>query len=347
MYFYQMRGNLRYWISQTLGWTVYFLFLLFTSLVLGDIQLTNLVFTQLFITVFAGLISTHALHVIYKRYGWGKQISTRLILVVLIRSLIAALIMTFITELIEDVMFKKSIKVNWKVFVFQYVGNVVLIIIWNLIYFLYHFIRQAYQERFRNISLEVARQEAELNQLKSQLNPHFLFNSLNGIRALISLNPEEAKMAITNLSELLRSSLNSGRLDKTGLKDELKMVENYLLIEKMRFEDRLHVEWIVNVKNTDITLPPFTLQLLVENAIKHGIAKEPLGGKLVIQVTEQENDIHIMVSNPGNFSSIGKEGIGIQNLKSRLNYFYQNNAVFNLNSSNDSVHAEVTIPIIE
>ena len=139
MYFYKMRGNLRYWISQTLGWTVYFLFLLFTSLVLGDIQLTSLVFTQLFITVFAGLISTHALHVIYKRYGWGKQISTRLILVVLIRSLIAALIMTFITELIEDVMFEKSIKVNWKVFVFQYVGNVVLIIIWNLIYFLYHF----------------------------------------------------------------------------------------------------------------------------------------------------------------------------------------------------------------
>lgn len=342
-----MNSKFKYWSAQFSGWLAYFLFLLFTTVVLGKIQLSYRVVIQLFFTVTAGILFTHVLHVFYARYGLFKHLSIRLIFKVFLSSFIAAISMSLLTEFLEVVFLNKAQFYYWKSFVFQCLGNLVLILIWNLIYFLYHFIRETYHARFRNISLEVARQQAELNQLKSQLNPHFLFNSLNGIRALISLNPAEAKMAITNLSELLRSSLNSGRLDKISLKDELKMVENYLLIEKMRFEDRLQVEWRVNIRNDELTLPPFTLQLLVENAIKHGIAKEPLGGKVVIQVTEQENDIHILVSNPGNFSSSGNEGIGIQNLKSRLTYFYQHNAFFSLNNSNHSVQAELTIPISE
>lgn len=253
--------------------------------------------------------------------------------------------MTLTIELIETLLNFDNSTSTISTFLFQFFGNALLLTIWNLIYFLYHFIVLNYEERIRILSLEASQHKAELNQLKNQLNPHFLFNSLNGIRALITLNPIDAKNAITNLSELLRSTLKSGKLDKINLSDEIKMVENYLDLEQMRFEDRLNVTWNIEIKNNAIQIPPFTLQLLVENAIKHGVSASTSRGEITIDIREQADNIQISVKNTGRYEPSRQKGIGIQNLTSRLSYFYGEKVRFSIENKNDNVLSQITIPI--
>src|SRR5690606_34796559 len=114
-------------------------------------------------------------------------------------------------------------------------------IIWSLLYFLFHFINNYKKEEIKNLKWEAARNEIELNKIKSQLNPHFIFNSMNSIRALVDENPDLAKNAITQLSNVLRNSLLMGKKKLIPLGDELKIVDDYLSLEKTRFEERLTI----------------------------------------------------------------------------------------------------------
>ena len=162
---------------------------------------------------------------------------------------------------------------------------------WVAIYLAFAMLRHRYQSELRQAQLGEALQAAELRLLKSQLNPHFLFNALNGLRSLIADEPDRARDAVTQLARTLRYTLASGDEDLVSLERELEMVDDYLALESMRLADRLRVERDIAPAARTARIPSMLLQTLVENAIKHGIAPLKEGGTLRIsaQVVEKNS----------------------------------------------------------
>jgi two-component system, LytTR family, sensor kinase len=191
---------------------------------------------------------------------------------------------------------------------------------------------------------ETALKTAELANLKNQLNPHFLFNAINSIKALTISDPKLARASLTQLSELLRASLTIGNEQLVNLETEIMFVKDYLFLEKIRYEDRLNYTFEIEKKTLAIKIPPMILQLLVENAIKHGISKSKAGGEIVVKSSLIDNSFLLSVSNSGRLKiSNSSTGVGIQNLKKRLYFFFQNRAIFEVKDVNHTVLASIKI----
>ena len=221
-----------------------------------------------------------------------------------------------------------------------------IIFVWSVLYFIYH-----YFERY-NISLkhEAAVNEIELNNLKAQLNPHFIFNALNSIRALVDENPKKSKNAITQLSNILRNSLASNKKKLTNFEDELKTVKDYLGLESIRFEERLKTEFDIDPGSYNFLVPPLMFQTLVENGIKHGISKLKKGGAINMKTMVEDNKLKVQIRNTGilhlnGASEKNKEGLGLRNTAQRLSLLYGEEASFKIfNESEDVVLTELIIP---
>jgi two-component system LytT family sensor kinase len=192
---------------------------------------------------------------------------------------------------------------------------------------------------------DALRKTAELENLKSQLNPHFLFNALNSIKALTLENPDKARAAITQLSDLLRTSLSVHNKPLIFLQDELVMVNDYLCLEKMRFEERLEYELLIDKELLSVQIPPMILQMLTENAIKHGISQFEEGGKIMIEAVKENNQLKLSVENHGYFNHDDSEGIGFRNLEKRLKHSYGEGASLFINPQEDKVRVIITIPL--
>jgi LytS/YehU family sensor histidine kinase len=219
----------------------------------------------------------------------------------------------------------------------------ILILFWNSVYFTFHFFQKSRQQELNNISLEASRNEIELKNLLSQLNPHFLFNSLNSIRALIDIKPSKAKDAVTTLSALLRKSLALGKEELVPLSAELEMIDHYLELEKVRFEERLSISWDTDDTINDLLIPPFSLQTLVENAIKHGISHLVNGGSIRIRTSNESDSIVLEVQNTGHLDHSAEPGIGLSNTRRRLDLQFKGKAHLDLFEKEGNVLAKLTI----
>ena len=189
----------------------------------------------------------------------------------------------------------------------------------------------------------------ELSNLKAQINPHFLFNAMNGIRALIDEDPELAQDSLTRFSSLLRSALVAGKKELISLEEELSVVNNYLQLEEIRYEERL--DYAINIDKSILgyKIPPFLIQTLVENAIKHGISNIPAGGKIDIDISEKNGEaLEIMVKNDGKFDplKIPDTGIGLANSRKRLSLLFGSESSLKIFNDNNKVKALVTVPKI-
>ena len=172
-------------------------------------------------------------------------------------------------------------------------------------------------------AMELKLQESQISIMLSQIQPHFLYNTLNSIYQLCETNPMRARSMVNSFSEYLRNNLSS--LEETGLvsfETELEHVNTYLEIEKVRFEDTLEIEY--DIKCVDFSLPVLTVQPIVENAVKHGTSKKRGGGKVIISTDEEQDSYVIKVSDTGcGFDTSkpkddGKRHVGIENVKQRL-----------------------------
>lgn len=218
--------------------------------------------------------------------------------------------------------------------------------IWFLIY---HLLVSNYEAQHKALALsqaETALKTVELANLKNQLNPHFLFNAINSIKALTLSDPHLARHALTELSQLLRLSLTMGNEQLVPLETEISFVKDYLFLEKIRYETRLNYIFEIDSNSLSIKIPPMSLQLLVENAIKHGIGKCKAGGNIEIKSIYHENYFELSVTNSGKLesnSSSNTIGVGINNLKKRLFFNFQNNANFSIKEENNTVIASISI----
>ena len=226
--------------------------------------------------------------------------------------------------------------------------NLMLIAIWMLIYIVYHYVEKNRNDQLDRLRLENTVKELELKTIKSHINPHFIFNSLNSIRALVDENPNRARRAITELSNILRSSMQAEKSETVTLERELDIVKDYLALEQMRFEERLKIEFEIDEDTLQQPVPPMMLQTLVENAIKHGISRQVKGGVVRVVACYNNNHMELLVQNTGQLSTpINGDGFGIKSTQDRLNLMYQGKAVFDIrNMGTAMVESKVSLPVI-
>jgi hypothetical protein len=217
---------------------------------------------------------------------------------------------------------------------------------WLLIYLIWHYIEKNRRNELDKLKLESEVKELELKTIKNHINPHFIFNSLNSIRALVDENPQRARQAVTELSNLLRSSMQAEKLNTVPLERELAIVKNYLALEHIRFEERLKIYYNIDEETLTLPVPPMMLQTLVENAIKHGISKSLEGGMVIINSQIISSNHIITVKNTGSLSSLNSVngGFGLSSTKNRLQLLYGNKANFDLSSMANEVIAQISIP---
>jgi two-component system sensor histidine kinase AlgZ len=230
------------------------------------------------------------------------------------------------------------------------VNVTVLFIVWAVLYLTITALRDQRSGALRQSELTRALQLAELRLLKSQLNPHFLFNSLNSVRALIADDPAGAQKAVTQLARTLRYTLTAGREELVTLARELEIVEDYLALESLRFGERLRIQRDLAPEAMGVRVPVMLLQTVVENAIKHGIAELPAGGDLRIVAALRGGTLHIDVENtrPEKSESVFRsegEGVGLDNAAERLRLLFGAKAHLDLDLSRVEVAvARIRIP---
>jgi two-component system, LytTR family, sensor kinase len=218
----------------------------------------------------------------------------------------------------------------------------------GLWFLFYHLLISNHIAQYKELALAqsvASLKSAELANLKNQLNPHFLFNAINSIKALTISDPNLARNALTELSQLLRTSLTIGNEQLVSLESEVSFVKDYLFLEKLRYENRLHYSFEIDKNTLNVKIPPMSLQLLVENAIKHGIGKSKAGGDILIKTELQLNNTFILtVTNSGKLRrEHSSTGVGIKNLEKRLYLNFQENAKFTVHELKHHVVASISI----
>ncbi len=209
-----------------------------------------------------------------------------------------------------------------------------------------------YQSRYRKESVRAARLrtemvQAQLQSLKMQIQPHFLFNTLHTISALVKESPAQAERTVVRLSDLLRLTLEHGKRSEICLDDELQMVRLYLEIECTRYEERLNVEYQVDENTRTAIVPSFILQPLVENAIRHGIAHAPGAGHIVLTSERRDTNLFLNVRNTGAglHRNTFREGVGLSATRSRLEFLYGDHYQLVLRGlTSGEVEASIVLP---
>jgi sensor histidine kinase YesM len=207
--------------------------------------------------------------------------------------------------------------------------------------------RRISEAELSNLRLQNSLREAQLSSLANQLNPHFLFNALNNIRFMIHENPKHADRMITELSEMLRYSLETSKKDKVTLQEEITMIERYIDIVKIQFEERLQFSMAIPDNMYQHLVPPMMLQMLVENAIKHGLDNLQQGGRLHIAGKEENTHIIFAITNDSaesNSKLNASMGIGLANIEQRLKLLYNNQASLSVTNSESEFSVAISIP---
>lgn len=300
--------------------------------------------SYLTINFFVGLLFTHFYS---NNYLKKERANGQMIVFPLVASLVLGFCFFLIDFAFEFQRYRKpSMGIPLQAYDYYqfYIESVRYVVIWFLFYHLFLSNRNAQRKELQLANAEMLLKTAELENLKNQLNPHFLFNAINSIKALTIFDPELARQALTELSQLLRTSLSMGNQQLVSLDMELTLVRDYLFLEKIRYEKRLEYSFDIKPETLSLNVPPMSIQLLVENAIKHGIGKSKLGGKLLISSEYKQNIFTLKVINTGKLAGkTSEDGVGMKNLQKRLFLNFKDKASFTLVEENDTVVAAIVI----
>jgi two-component system LytT family sensor kinase len=336
-----------YLICQAGGWSTYFitmLTLVFLSKSPHTLSLYDVAVNA--VLSLTGLMLTHLFRLIIKEFNWEELKLNRLILVVIALNLLMALVSTSLVRLFSVLLSSSNFHMLGEI-IMLLVHHFLVYLFWSCLYFGVAFFRRYRQDEISRLQWESSLREFELRKLRSQMNPHFVFNALNGIRSLVEENPEKSKKAISNLSNILRHSLLSERARTIPLADEMKTVVDYLELEKIRFEDRLNFHLNISEDSLSVQVPPMMIQTLAENAVKHGISTQIRGGEVLISTRIQDHQLEITLENSGWLNGKTSEGFGLPNTRQRLELLYGANADFRIYQKNENtVCTEISIPIV-
>jgi len=345
-----MNPNTLFWTVNAAGWTTY---LLLASLFFGYFSggLSNATWYINLVSFAYYVPITGLLRWFIKKMAWFEQQQLiKLILVLIGVNYVIAFIGQFLVSLF--MMYGLGL-MDWSTYSF----NMLMITsaqqwfvlgLWSLLYLVIKQLRRSRQQQLTQLQLESALRANELRALKAQLNPHFIFNCLNNMRAMALDDGPTTRQMITHLSEILKYSFQYGEQTVATVAKEVQHVKNYLALERIQFEDRLTYDFQVDTATEAVPIPTLSIQLLVENAIKHGIMGMPHGGHIQINVTGIANELVITVINSGQLGAQNKTatGVGMENLRQRLKLLHHDQASLSLDNLNDhQVVAQIKLPM--
>ena len=344
-------GSGRYWLFQIGGWGLLWLVLTLGSLNSGSPEPTIYKEVQAQTLLAVSLVAcSHLLRLLLLALR-RRNFSTAIFLPGLVVSIIATsaavagpwVYLSVCCGSLGEFPQEPNLGLAFTVFLF---GMSLLLAVWVGLYFGYNYYMRYQQGLVERLQLDAAVKDAELRALRAQINPHFLFNSLNTLRALIPRNLDRPREAITLLADLLRASLTMSQQRTITLAQEMETVRNYLALEQLRFEERLRVHLMIAPETCTHVLPPFVLQTLVENALKFGIAPFETGGEIYIFSEEKSGALHLTVKNQGalNAASSGT-GLGLKNARARLHLLCGPDASITLTQDGACVVARLIIPV--
>ena len=308
------KARLYVWF-QALGWggflVLNFVFYAAFGDAIGDPRPAPVVFSSIVMVAAVGLLITHYSRGLIAKWGWKqlgwRALTPRLFATALVQSLIWSGFHFGYAAILNGIL-----DLPWAsktgpgiLFMISWVQGTFLLCGWLCVYFFYHLFDRYNRLQIEQLRLAAHVKDAELRALKSQVNPHFIFNSLNSLRALIDENPAQARQAVTQLANLLRYSLQSAQSETVAFEDELRVVNDYLALEQVRHEERLRVRLDIAPETLGLAVPPLLLQTLVENAVKYGISTRPEGGEIVIVARRESGELHLRVINPGELAPAG------------------------------------------
>ena len=346
----------RYWLTLVGTWTTVALAHIGLVTLLGGFE-ASAVFLYGLLGALA-LLASHLLRQASRRWRWHELSLLRLVLA-FTSSIVAgcAVVAAFVgaTSLLGPLL--RSTPFGWEEIPFiRDAGSVAgqaiywsfMLLAWLLFHLGHQLMQRLRNTDLRRLRLEAAVTEAELRALKAQLDPHFIFNSLNGIRALVEEDPPRAREMITRLAGILRFTLRAGDRDTVLLREELETVRNYLALEGVRFEGRLECDFDVAADTLDIPVPPMVVQHLVENGIKHGVGDRPGRGRLrVVSWCDRGGErLLIEVHNQGRLRAVSGDGVGLEKSRERLQLIYGDAAQLVLESDSGDVCARMTVPVL-
>ena len=379
-----MNKSKLYWLLQFGGWSG----LMFTSF-LAMIMLTPtwLALSMNLLFVVFGVLISHLYRRYVKKKDWKnleiKQLVPRVFLASILQGLVHGVISLLLIivgfaliaqsnpeilegmtglpkiegvdeetqKLLQEASMKSFTPTKIIVFLISFIISfAVYFISWSSIYFAYQYLQRTREVEIEKWKLSASVKDAELSALKAQINPHFIFNSLNNIRSLVIEDYERARDSITHLSDLLRFSIQFDQYERVSLDKELAVVKDYLNLEAIQLEERLKYDFRIDKSTKEFQVPPMIVQTLVENAIKHSINELPNGGEIIIETKLDVDFLYIYVKNTGqlkiNRMPGHRRGIGINNSKERLRLLYgQKSSLVVENMNEKMVCATVKIPL--
>jgi sensor histidine kinase YesM len=366
-----LRGNTLFWMANLCGWILFYVaqgltFPGFQKWTPIDRSIT-IAINILWIVVLTGLYRS-----VYKRWHF-EQVQLRFTLIqasvaIVVIWLIDLTLRVYVNDLLYallDVNLKPGFKnaftemevmsmtnksaadYIYQTYTYGQLMKFCSIVIWMAVYNAYHFVTQTKNAKIEKLNILNQLKEVELENLREQLSPHFLFNALNTIHSLTEFDAAKASKATLLLSDLMRYTLNYEKRDVVTVKEELDMVRNYLLLEQIRFGDKLQFLITTGTQTLDKQIPLVMIQTLAENALKHGVRKNKTGGMVTIATEWQNNSLLVRITNPGQLlqKESGPKGIGIINSQERLRLLFGKEARLQLQNKNEKeVELLLTIP---
>lgn len=354
-----------FWLYNLSGWSILaFYFSVIQVWELAQLNIGLNIFVTI-ATVIAGILYSPYMRQMLKSYSFLDTnpiiFVFKILLICIAVGLASACILNtlswlYVFAMFDDVQYLAYEKIAREEFLFLgnwafYIGAYFL---WCLFYSISVTYRNKKQADVQAIQMEADLKEAQLNTLSGQLDPHFIFNAINNIRALVKEDGEKARAALVTLSDILRSSVYKKSKLKTRVSDEIVLVNNYIALAQIQHEERLRYSETIHPNAMPAFIPPMVLQMLVENAIKHGISHLPDGGDLHLNISQQGNQLTCFVANSGVIEQHHSRegfGIGVSNIQARISLLYGNRGHFSLtmqpradNPSEQWVVATLTIP---
>jgi sensor histidine kinase YesM len=344
-----------YWTAQLVGWAIFYVLIFGLNIAVGLIKPDT---TFLILSIQSFLLSILVTHFIIRTTILKLKWLTLNVWGIVWRSFLLAISAAFFYEVIDRAItsqFEINFYTNPKdgeYTLSKFFGSVflyaILFSLWMSFYYTFLFIEKSRKQEIKNLQFEAKKNEIELKNLRAQINPHFLFNALNSIKALIEIDKDEAKEAITKLSNLLRQSITLSKSKLISIKEELNVVQTYINIEKIRFEERIKANFDIDEAVLNCKIPPLMIQTLVENAIKHGLSKMIDGGIINVIIKKEKDRVKILIENSGQLKyDKNKIGIGIENTKKRLKILFGKSAKFRIYQCDEMVCSEIVFKCVE
>jgi len=317
--------NQLFWLAHTAGW-LSFAFVHY----LGSLQhdLRDIFLVIILLNAYAGWLLTIPLRYIYQKYWNVSPLKIALLFI------LSSYFTGVLWQIIKNINFWEIYKhgyspESWYMYTQSSLGSFYIILSWSGLYFGTKYYQMLQVEKQNVLKANAVAHQAQLKMLRYQLNPHFLFNTLNAISTLILIEENKtANTMVTKLSDFLRYSLDKDPMKKVTLATEIQALKLYLAIEQVRFENRLTLDFHINEDCVQALVPSMILQPLAENAIKHAIAVQEQGGIIMVSVSRFADDLLIKIADNGPGAEITdgnlyrESGVGLVNTRERLQALY-------------------------